>query len=167
MPLASSTGHPGLLVLFLAAATDCSSYFKLGVKGTTFQKCEHTSLCYAPSWVCDGANDCGDYSDERNCPGESWEKKEGSGLGEQGHPTNTLAGCSPLGSVWRVDALFAHQDHHPLPAQLLHEGCCSTLIDRGSQRAFGEKSFGVQALLGWEEAGCVCTTMLTDVSFTN
>ncbi|NXK69843.1 LRP1 protein, partial [Sylvietta virens] len=49
-------------------ATDCSSYFKLGVKGTTFQKCEHTSLCYAPSWVCDGANDCGDYSDERNCP---------------------------------------------------------------------------------------------------
>uniref|UniRef100_A0A8B9CK99 LDL receptor related protein 1 n=89 Tax=Aves TaxID=8782 RepID=A0A8B9CK99_9AVES len=50
-------------------ATDCSGYFKLGVKGTTFQKCEHTSLCYAPSWVCDGANDCGDYSDERNCPG--------------------------------------------------------------------------------------------------
>nr|XP_026654670.1 low-density lipoprotein receptor-related protein 1 [Zonotrichia albicollis] len=53
---------------FLSAATDCSSYFRLGVKGTTFQKCEHTSLCYAPSWVCDGANDCGDFSDERNCP---------------------------------------------------------------------------------------------------
>lgn len=75
------THHTGLLVWFLAAATDCSSYFKLGVKGTTFQKCEHTSLCYAPSWVCDGANDCGDYSDERNCPGECRERRRGLGPG--------------------------------------------------------------------------------------
>lgn len=37
----------------------------------TFQKCEFTTLCYAPSWLCDGANDCGDLSDERNCPGNS------------------------------------------------------------------------------------------------
>ncbi|KAM4699918.1 prolow-density lipoprotein receptor-related protein 1 isoform 2-T2 [Discoglossus pictus] len=49
--------------------TDCSYYFRLGVKGLTFQKCEHTSLCYAPSWICDGSNDCGDFSDEMNCPG--------------------------------------------------------------------------------------------------
>lgn len=53
------------------AATDCSTYFHLGVKGVTFQKCEFTTLCYAPSWLCDGANDCGDFSDERNCPGNS------------------------------------------------------------------------------------------------
>lgn len=39
------------------------------MKGVTFQKCEFTTLCYAPSWLCDGANDCGDFSDERNCPG--------------------------------------------------------------------------------------------------
>lgn len=51
------------------AATDCSSYFHLGVKGVVFQKCEFTTLCYAPSWQCDGANDCGDFSDEKNCPG--------------------------------------------------------------------------------------------------
>ncbi|KAG9328294.1 hypothetical protein JZ751_015364, partial [Albula glossodonta] len=50
------------------SATDCSSYFRLGVKGVTFQKCKMTSLCYAPSWACDGSNDCGDYSDEMNCP---------------------------------------------------------------------------------------------------
>lgn len=35
----------------------------------TFQKCEFTTLCFAPSWHCDGANDCGDFSDEKNCPG--------------------------------------------------------------------------------------------------
>ena len=66
------------------AVTDCSSYFRLGVKGVTFQHCEYTTLCYAPSWRCDGANDCGDYSDERNCPGNERDREKGGEGGKKG-----------------------------------------------------------------------------------
>ncbi|XP_048835137.1 low-density lipoprotein receptor-related protein 1B-like isoform X4 [Brienomyrus brachyistius] len=48
-------------------STDCADYYKLGVKERGFVRCNSTSLCIHPSWICDGANDCGDYADETGC----------------------------------------------------------------------------------------------------
>lgn len=118
------------------------------MKGTTFQKCEHTSLCYAPSWVCDGANDCGDYSDERNCPGESGRAERALGAGM---PFWGLIG------LWRL--FFAHWGCCPLPVWLLYRWCCR---DLGLQGILGRNP----SVLGWEEAGCGRAVVLTDVSIT-
>uniref|UniRef100_A0AAR2M5Q5 EGF-like domain-containing protein n=1 Tax=Pygocentrus nattereri TaxID=42514 RepID=A0AAR2M5Q5_PYGNA len=49
---------------------DCVDYHRLGVRerGAAFLRCNSTSLCVLPHWLCDGANDCGDFSDELRNP---------------------------------------------------------------------------------------------------
>uniref|UniRef100_A0A672N291 Low-density lipoprotein receptor-related protein 1B-like n=1 Tax=Sinocyclocheilus grahami TaxID=75366 RepID=A0A672N291_SINGR len=51
-------------------STDCMEYYRLGSRASNserFLSCNSTSLCVHPSWICDGANDCGDYADEIHC----------------------------------------------------------------------------------------------------
>ena len=53
------------LYLYLSAeetSTEC--------EGSEF-RCESRALCLAEQFQCDGENDCGDWSDERNCESES------------------------------------------------------------------------------------------------
>lgn len=113
-----SCGHQ-LTPCLPAAATDCSSYFKLGVKGTTFQKCEHTSLCYAPSWMCDGANDCGDYSDERNCPGESSQRGHASPLSASSFGGAHIRAGGPTLLFSRLFSSHPRWEEAQMPGQLL------------------------------------------------
>ncbi|XP_062845365.1 low-density lipoprotein receptor-related protein 1B-like [Trichomycterus rosablanca] len=55
------------------SGVDCVDYHRLGVHvhSSGFLRCNSTSLCVLPDWVCDGANDCGDYSDETHCQGRT------------------------------------------------------------------------------------------------
>lgn len=55
-------------------STDCMEYYRLGSRtrnNDRFLRCNSTSLCVHPSWICDGANDCGDYADEIHCHGRN------------------------------------------------------------------------------------------------
>lgn len=78
--------------------TDCVEYFRLGTRasnGKTFLSCNSTSLCVHPSWLCDGANDCGDYADEMNCHASAIHTCE------DGHFACPSGNC--ISSVWLCD----------------------------------------------------------------
>uniref|UniRef100_A0A8C2AJR3 Low density lipoprotein receptor-related protein 1Ba n=1 Tax=Cyprinus carpio TaxID=7962 RepID=A0A8C2AJR3_CYPCA len=57
-----------------------------------FLRCNSTSLCVHPSWICDGANDCGDYADEIHCHGRN---------AFDGHFACPSGNC--ISSVWLCD----------------------------------------------------------------
>uniref|UniRef100_A0A671SCE3 Low density lipoprotein receptor-related protein 1Ba n=1 Tax=Sinocyclocheilus anshuiensis TaxID=1608454 RepID=A0A671SCE3_9TELE len=76
-------------------STDCLEYYRLGSRASNserFLSCNSTSLCVHPSWICDGANDCGDYTDEIHCHVHTC---------EDGHFACPSGNC--ISSVWLCD----------------------------------------------------------------
>ncbi|XP_026091548.1 low-density lipoprotein receptor-related protein 1B [Carassius auratus] len=79
-------------------STDCMEYYRLGSRAKNnerFLSCNSTSLCVHPSWICDGANDCGDYADEIHCHASSVHTCE------DGHFACPSGNC--ISSVWLCD----------------------------------------------------------------
>ncbi|XP_021325253.1 low-density lipoprotein receptor-related protein 1B isoform X1 [Danio rerio] len=78
--------------------TDCMGYYRLGARASNterFLSCNSTSLCVHPSWICDGANDCGDYADETHCHASAVHTCE------DGHFACPSGNC--ISSVWLCD----------------------------------------------------------------
>uniref|UniRef100_A0A672NBG1 Low-density lipoprotein receptor-related protein 1B-like n=1 Tax=Sinocyclocheilus grahami TaxID=75366 RepID=A0A672NBG1_SINGR len=76
-------------------STDCMEYYRLGSRASNnerFLSCNSTSLCVHPSWICDGANDCGDYADEIHCHVHTC---------DDGHFACPSGNC--ISSVWMCD----------------------------------------------------------------
>ncbi|XP_016148446.1 low-density lipoprotein receptor-related protein 1B [Sinocyclocheilus grahami] len=79
-------------------STDCMEYYRLGSRASNnerFLSCNSTSLCVHPSWICDGANDCGDYADEIHCHASSVHTCD------DGHFACPSGNC--ISSVWMCD----------------------------------------------------------------
>ncbi len=56
---------------FNVKKTVLKHFFLILVQCSSYQfKCANGIKCVRSSYKCDGDNDCGDYSDERNCTGK-------------------------------------------------------------------------------------------------